>query len=108
MGISFPEGYIPTLKWVSFVGSNGSIYSDSGISSVTRNSTGRYTINFDGNMSNNDYALVGNGEYEYAIGIDNENHNHYAASYARIWHGRYGSGTSADGTHTSVMIVGSA
>ena len=108
MAISFPEGRIPTLKWVSFVGNNGSIYDDNGISSVTRNSTGRYTISFDGNMSNKDYALVANGEYEYSIGPDNENHSNYATNQAKIWHGRYGSGTSADGTHTSVIIVGEA
>ena len=108
MGIIFPEGKIPTLKWVAFHGNNGSTFDDDGVSSVSRTSTGRYTINFDGNMSSNDYSLVGNGEYEYSVGISSENHNKYSVSDAQIWHGRYGSGTSADGEHISVIIVGRA
>ena len=108
MGIIFPEGQIPTLKWVAFHGNNGSTFDDDGVSSVSRTSTGRYTINFDGNMSDNDYALVGNGEYEWSIGIAGEAHGNYGTSSAQIWHGRYGAGTAADGAHTSVIIVGNA
>jgi len=108
MAINFPEGEIPTLKWVAFDGDNGSILSDGGISSVSRNSTGRYTISFDGNMSNNDYSLVAIGQYEYSCGPESDDHSNYGTSSCTVWHGRYGSGTSADGDHMSVIIVGAA
>tara|TARA_A200000159_G_C7269263_1_gene316476 strand:- start:716 stop:1042 length:327 start_codon:yes stop_codon:yes gene_type:complete len=108
MGILFPEGKIPTCKWVAFHGNNGSNFDDDGISSITRNSTGRYTMNFDGNMSSNDYALVSIGEYEYSCGTGGETHSAYSTSSAYIWHGRYGSGTSGDGEHMSVIIIGRA
>ena len=108
MSIIFPEGQIPTLKWVAFDGDNGSILDDSGISSISRSSTGRYSISFDGNMSSNDYALVAIGQYEYSVGPQNDDHSNYGTSSASIWHGRYGSGTSGDGDHMSVIIVGHA
>ena len=105
MAIIFPEGQIPTLKWVAFHGDNGSLFDDDGRSSVTRNSTGRYTIYFDGNMSSNDYSLVMTGQYEYSCGPASETHNSYGTSSAAMWHGRYGSGTSADGDCMMVLIV---
>ena len=77
MGLNFPEGKIPTLKWIAFHGNNGSNFDDDGVSSISRHSTGRYTVNFDGNMSSNDYALVAIGEYEYSCGTAGETHNAY-------------------------------
>jgi len=106
MAIVFPEGKIPTLKWVSFHGDNGSLFDDDGISSVTRNSTGRYTINFDGNFTYNDYALVMTGQYEYSCGPASDAHGSYGTSSASMWHGRYASGTSTDGDCMMVLIVG--
>ena len=45
-------------KWVNFNGQGTvSIRDDFGISSITDDGTGTYTINFDGNMSNEDYAI---------------------------------------------------
>lgn len=49
----------PVKAWVSFTGSNGSIRGSSGISSVTRNSAGDYSINFTGGlMSDANYASI--------------------------------------------------
>lgn len=42
--------------WVQFVGSNGSINGAFNVSSVTRNSTGDYTLNFTTAMVNTNYA----------------------------------------------------
>ena len=108
MGVVFPEGKILAFKWVAFHGDNGSIFDDEGISSVSRNSTGRYTVNFDGNMSNNDYACLCTGMFEYSCGPASDTHNSFSTSSAALWHGRYGSGTSADGDCMMVMIVGDA
>jgi len=108
MSIIFPEGKIPTLKWVAFHGDNGSLFNDNGISSCSRTSTGRYTINFDGAMASNDYSLVMTGQYEYSCGPASDAHGSYGTGVAYLWHGRYGSGTSADGDCMMVLIVGDA
>ena len=54
-------------KWVNFNGQGTvSIRDDFGVSSITDDGTGTYTINFDGNMSNADYAATvtcGGGGY---------------------------------------------
>lgn len=47
------------LAWVSFNGTNGSIFSGYNVSSVTRNSAGDYTINFTNTLSDANYALGG-------------------------------------------------
>ena len=44
--------------WVQFQGSNGTINADGNVSSVTRNSTGNYTVNFATAMPDDDYAAV--------------------------------------------------
>jgi hypothetical protein len=46
--------------WVRFVGSTGSIYGSFNVSSITRNGTGDYSINFTTAMPNGNYATVGN------------------------------------------------
>jgi hypothetical protein len=45
--------------WVNFVGSSGSINASYNVSSVTRNTTGSYTLNFTNAFSNSNYATVG-------------------------------------------------
>ena len=44
--------------WVQFQGSNGTINADGNVSSVTRNSTGNYTVNFSTAMPDDDYAAT--------------------------------------------------
>ena len=44
--------------WVNFAGSSGTINSSFNVSSVTRNSTGSYTVNFTTALANTNYASV--------------------------------------------------
>ena len=44
--------------WVQFQGSNGTINANGNVSSITRNSTGNYTVNFATAMPDDDYAAV--------------------------------------------------
>jgi prophage DNA circulation protein len=45
--------------WVNFVGSTGARFSSYNVSSVTRNGTGDYTVNFTNAFSDLNYALAG-------------------------------------------------
>lgn len=45
--------------WVCFNGTNGSIFSSGNVSSVSRNSTGAYTVNFSNAMPDANYAVSG-------------------------------------------------
>jgi hypothetical protein len=44
--------------WVSFVGSTGSINASGNVSSITRNGTGDYTVNFTSALADANYAAV--------------------------------------------------
>lgn len=44
--------------WVSFVGSTGSVNAGFNVSSVTRNSTGNYTVNFTNSLPDTSYSVV--------------------------------------------------
>jgi hypothetical protein len=44
--------------WVRFAGSNGSVFGAFNVSSVTRNGTGSYTINFTTAMPDTNYSVV--------------------------------------------------
>jgi hypothetical protein len=43
--------------WVNFVGSSGSVNNSFNVSSVTRNSSGNYTVNFATSMANANYVI---------------------------------------------------
>lgn len=45
--------------WVSFQGASGTVLAGFNMSSVTRNSTGVYTLNFTTAMANANYAVTG-------------------------------------------------
>ena len=45
--------------WVNFAGASGTINDSFNVSSVTRNSTGNYTVNFTTSMANANYAITG-------------------------------------------------
>lgn len=45
--------------WVKFVGSTAVISSSFNVSSITRNATGNYTVNYTTALSNSNYSLVG-------------------------------------------------
>jgi len=63
--LSFNSGYGSAAvaygcrAWVNFNGSNGSIRGSGNVSSVTRNGTGTYTINFTNAMPDANYSLAG-------------------------------------------------
>ena len=44
-------------KWINFNAQNNTIRDDFGMSSITDHSTGQFTLNFDGNMSNANYSV---------------------------------------------------
>ena len=44
-------------KWINFNAQDNSIRDDFGISSITDHSTGQFTLNFDGDMSNANYSV---------------------------------------------------
>lgn len=49
----------PLVAAVSFAGGTGTIVDSKNVSSVTRNSAGRYTITFSSALSSSDYVVVG-------------------------------------------------
>lgn len=48
--------------WVNFNGSTGAIRASGNVSSITKNGTGDYTINFTTAMPDANYAIIGTGE----------------------------------------------
>jgi hypothetical protein len=91
--------------WVNFDGiGTVAIRASGNVSSITDNSTGRYTINFSNAFVDSSYALVAIGQYEFSCGPASESAASYTTTSAAIWHGRYGSGTSNDGKVMSVAI----
>jgi hypothetical protein len=48
--------------WVNFNGSTGAIRASGNVSSITKNGTGDYTINFTTAMQDANYAIIGTGE----------------------------------------------
>jgi hypothetical protein len=50
--------------WVNFSGGSGTINASYGISSVVRNSTGNYTINFSSSFSNSNYVVLTSQQYQ--------------------------------------------
>lgn len=50
--------------WVNFNPSNGAVISQFNVSSVTRNGTSNYTVNFTTAMANANYIVVGFDQYQ--------------------------------------------
>jgi hypothetical protein len=46
------------LAWVTIVGATGAINASYNVSSVVRNSTGNYTVNFTTTLTNANYSIV--------------------------------------------------
>lgn len=53
--------------WVNFTGSTGTVNRSYNVSSVTRNSTGDYTLNFTSAMPNATYAVSGSCQYQTGV-----------------------------------------
>ena len=108
MGLDFPTGVLGGYKYALFRMDNGSLYNSSGISSITRNTTATYTINFSTNMTAQAYAVTAMGQYEWSFGGKNQSSNDFQAGSCAIRQGRYGSGVGGEISHAAVMINGSA
>ena len=80
-GITFPDSvqqtngmtmtggaplYYAARAWVNFNGSNGDIRASVGVSSVVRNSTGRYTITFSPAMPDANYCVIATASWTSA------------------------------------------
>ena len=92
--------------WVNFVGSSGAINQSFNVSSVTRNSTGNYTVNFTTAMSNANYVVVS------GINRNNSAADAGGMNYFSQATGSFGistnapQGTLSDLTSASVAILG--
>ena len=112
MALDFPSGQLGGIKFANFSMSNGSIHqngaSATGISSITRNTTATYTVNFSGEMSSEKYAVTAMGQYEWSFGGKNQSSDDFQAGSCAIRHGRYGTGVGGEISHATVMIYGHA
>ena len=54
--------------WVNFAGSTGTIAASFNVASITKNSTGDYTINFTNGMGDSNYSVVYGGQYDTSGG----------------------------------------
>jgi len=59
--------------WVNFVGSSATINNSLNVSSVTRNGTGDYTINYTTSMPSVNYVVTGCCQYVNTGGQSNQN-----------------------------------
>lgn len=100
-------------KWINFNGQGTvSIRDDFGISSVTDNGTGTYTLNFDGNMSNADYCVTftggggGHNGFATAFGAgDSSTSFFFTGSCQFNFRGADGSGGGNRDPHTVAAII---
>jgi len=102
--------YGSAKAWVNFVGSSGSINRSYNVSSVTRNGTGNYNINFTNALASNYYAVAGCVSLDGTIGASGTpcfvltggtSSNQQTTSTCQIGVAQYNS-TNAD--HTVVMV----
>jgi hypothetical protein len=96
--------------WVNFAGASGTIASSFNVSSITRNSTGDYTINFTTAMPNTSYVALGmTGSFGVGnglIGFYEASTTTRTASLIRIYSTNQ-TGTGIDGAYQSVAIFSS-
>lgn len=66
--------FLPVIKWARIRGSDGAIIDGDGVSTATKDATGKYTLNFTSNFSNANYCCEVNGEgnASYPENIDAE------------------------------------
>jgi hypothetical protein len=88
--------------WVTFAGSTATITFSFNVSSVTRNSTGNYTVNYTTALTNATNAIATNSPNGFgALYFSSQS----ASSVTLI--NTNGSGTAIDGTPLSVIVCGS-
>ena len=109
MGLHFDNGILGGFKYALFNMGNGSIYASTGISSITRNTTATYTINFGTpGFDAQAYAVTAMGQYEWSYGGKNQSSSDFSNSSCAIRHGRYGTGVGGEISYSAVMILGNA
>ena len=109
MGIDFANGVLGGYKYALFNMGNGSIHASSGISSITRNTTATYTVNFGTpGFTAQAYAVTAMGQYEWSFGGKNQSSDDFQAGSCAIRHGRYGTGVGGEISYAAVMINGDA
>lgn len=100
------------LAWVNFAGATGTIRTSYNISSVTRNGTGDYTVNFTNTLTDANYAMVGSVADGAVSGSAVVLNSLYVATTSSV---RYGTGyisgtggqaTAYDYTYNRVAIFG--
>jgi uncharacterized protein YdgA (DUF945 family) len=102
--------------WVNFNGSSSTIRSSYNVSSVTKNGTGDYTVNFATPMADVNYAVViskntigSNGNYPYSMATPNEDSSgRTTAKCVIVTAGMNGGGGAdfSDYTYVSTAIFG--
>ena len=96
--------YYGARAWCNFNGSNSVIAASVNVSSITRTSAGRYTVNFTTSMPDANYAVSGTSG---ALGVGNSVIQIYVVSFATGSVSIYqtnSSGTGFDLSNTSVVI----
>jgi hypothetical protein len=93
--------------WVNFNGTNGSIRASGNVSSVTRNGTGDYTVNFatampDANYSLGNSASKASGTFGGTLEIDSST---YSTTQCRLEFNAWTSGTAANNFDPSIVNV---
>ena len=96
-------------KYVNFDGNTMSIRDDFGVSSIDDNGTGHYQVNFDGAMSNDDYAVVGSSGTKDNLGGNNPERimrfSNAATGNVQA-RCRTSTGGAADDSYVGVIIAG--
>ncbi len=96
----------PVKAWVNFNGANASIRASTGISSVTRNGLGDYTITFTGSlMSDANYAVVGSAGLTQTDNRSCVDIYSMATASCRITVTNHGNGFRRDATFVCVSFM---
>jgi len=90
--------------WAQFNGTSGAVNGSFNVSSVTRNSTGNYTINFTTAMPNGNYAVSGISRNGNIAGLDSGT---APTTTSFLLYTSNISGTSVDGLFTAIAVFSS-
>lgn len=97
--------YAPNIVkgWINFNGQGtASIRGSFNVSSLTDNGTGTYTVNWDTDFANANYAIVGTAQAGYSLGIETGTPPTAGAAKVEVQAG----GSLADSSHIMVIAIG--
>jgi len=104
---SSPSGSI-ALAWVSFTGNTGTIRASYNVSSVTRNGTGDYSINFTTPLTDANYSVSLTGSATYGTAYSSGYINNAVAPTTSVLRVLFlntvGGGASSDPTYGNVIV----